>query len=160
MSIEQRINDDIRTALKAGEKIRLSVLRMVKAKIQEATVELRGKEGAEARLDDAQATAVLSTCAKQRREARESFVQGGREDLAAREEAELEILQDYLPRQLGEDEIRSHVRDAIAETGAGSLREMGAVMQVVMPKLKGAADGKLVNRVVRELLQSSQEGPS
>jgi uncharacterized protein YqeY len=160
MSIEQRINDDLKAALKAGHKLRLSVLRMVKAKLQEATVELRGRQGAEARLDDAQATAVLVSCAKQRREARESFVQGQREDLAAKEEAELEILQDYLPRQLGEKEIRRHVRDAIAETGASSPREMGAVMQVIMPKLKGAADGKLVNRIVRELLQSPQEGPS
>jgi uncharacterized protein YqeY len=160
MSLEQRINDDIKAALKAGEKIRLSVLRMVKAKLQEATVELRGKEGTEARLDDDRATAVLATCAKQRREAHESFVAGGREDLAAREEAELAVLQDYLPRQLGEEEIRGHVRDAIAETGAGSLREMGAVMQVIMPRLKGAADGKLVNRIVRELLQSAQEGSS
>jgi uncharacterized protein YqeY len=158
MSIEQRINDDLKAALKAGEKLRLSVLRMVKAKLQEATVELRGQEGVDARLDDAQATAVLATCAKQRREARESFLAGGREDLAAREKAEMEVLQEYLPRQLGEEEIRRHVRDAIAETGAASPKDMGKVMQVVMPKLKGAADGKLVNRIVRELLQSSQEG--
>jgi uncharacterized protein YqeY len=160
MSIEQRISDDLKAALKAGQKERLSVLRMVKARLQEATVELRGRQGPAARLDDEQATAVLATCAKQRREARESFIQGGRQDLAAKEEAELEILQEYLPRQLDEEEIRRHVREAIAETGAGSPREMGAVMKVVMPKLKGAADGRLVNRIVRELLQSSREEPS
>jgi uncharacterized protein YqeY len=85
----------------------------------------------------------------------ESYERAGREDLAARERAELEIVRGYLPRQLDEEEVRGIVMQAIAEAHATSPKEMGAVMKIVMPKVKGAADGKLVNRLVRELLQGS-----
>jgi uncharacterized protein YqeY len=155
MSIEERIAGDMKKALKQGHKDRLAVLRLAKARLQEATVDLRSRRGRDARLDEAEATAVIAACAKQRREAAESFRQAGREDLAAREETELAILHEYLPRQLGEDEIREQVRQAIAETGASSPKDLGAVMKAVMPKLKGAADGKQVNQIARELLAGS-----
>ncbi len=152
MSIRQRIVDDLRTAMKSGAKDRTEVLRMVKARIQEAEVSLRASKGLTYELADPEAVSVLQTYAKQRREAIESFRQGGRADLAAKEAAELAIVQEYLPAQLSADDLRRIVREAIAEAGATSARDVGRVMKLVMPKVKGAADGKEVNRVATELL--------
>ncbi len=153
MSLSQRIEDDIRTALKAGDKQRLSCLRMVKSKVQEKQVELRGTEGREAELSDEDVTNVVSAYAKQRRDSIESYEQGGRKDLAANERAELEILTAYLPQQMSEDEVSAIVDDAVRESGASEPKDMGAVMKLVMPKVKGRADGKLVNRIVQSRLK-------
>ena len=153
MSLRQRIEDDIRTALKAGDKQRLSCLRMVKSKVQEKQVELRGTEGREAELSDDDVTNVVSAYAKQRRDSIESYEQGGRKDLAANERAELEILTAYLPQQMSEDEVSAIVDDAVRESGASEPKDMGAVMKLVMPKVKGRADGKLVNRIVQSRLK-------
>ncbi len=153
MSLRQRIEDDIRTALKAGDKQRLSCLRMVKSKVQEKHVELRGTEGREAELSDEDVTNVVSAYAKQRRDSIESYEQGGRKDLAANERAELEILTAYLPQQMSEDEVSAIVDDAVRESGASEPKDMGAVMKLVMPKVKGRADGKLVNRIVQSRLK-------
>ncbi len=153
MSLRQRIEDDIRTALKAGDKQRLSCLRMVKSKVQEKQVELRGTEGREAELSDEDVTNVVSAYAKQRRDSIESYEQGGRKDLAANERAELEILTAYLPQQMNEDEVSAIVDDAVRESGASEPKDMGAVMKLVMPKVKGRADGKLVNRIVQSRLK-------
>ena len=154
MSLRQKIEDDLKTALKAGDKLRLSCLRMVKSKVQEKQVELRGKEGPEATLSEDDVTNVVSAYAKQRRDSIESYEQGGREDLAAKERAELEILTDYLPQQMGEDEVAVIVDEAVRESGASEPKDMGAVMKLVMPKVKGRADGKLVNRIVQSRLKS------
>lgn len=154
MSIKRRIMEDLKSALKAGNKEQLSTLRMVKSRIQEAEVRLRTEKGVTYELDDEEATQVLSAYAKQRRDSIESYRQAGREDLAAREESELAVVQGYLPRQLSADEIREIVRDAIQEVGASSPRDMGAVMKAVMPRVRGAADGKLVNQTVREMLSA------
>ena len=153
MSLRQKIEDDLIAALKAGEKQKLGCLRMVKSKVQEKQVELRGKEGPDARLDDDDVTAVVSAYAKQRRDSIESYEQGGREDLATKEREELEIISAYLPQQMGEDEVAAIVDAAIAESGATQPRDMGAVMKLVMPKVKGLADGKLVNRIVQSRLK-------
>jgi uncharacterized protein YqeY len=155
MSLKQRIEDDLKTALKAGEKQRLGVLRMVKSKVQEKQVDLRGKKGAEAVLSDDDVMNVVSAYAKQRRDSIESYEQGGREDLAAAERAELEIVSAYLPQQMGEDEVAAIVDAAVAESGAKEPRDMGAVMKLVMPKVKGRADGKIVNRIVQSRLKPS-----
>lgn len=154
MSLRQKIEDDLKTALKAGDKLRLSCLRMVKSKVQEKQVALRGKEGPEAKLSESDVTNVVSAYAKQRRDSIESYEQGGREDLAANERAELEILTDYLPQQMGEDEVAVIVDEAVRESGASEPKDMGAVMKLVMPKVKGRADGKLVNRIVQSRLKS------
>ncbi len=151
-SLKQRIEDDIRTAMKAGDKLRLNALRMVKAKMMEAEVALRGAKGRDYQLEDAGAIQCLSTSAKQRKDSIESFRQGKREDLALAEEAELAIIQEYLPKPIGADEIARIAREAIAATGATSPRDMGAVMKIVMPQVKGAADGKEVSRIISELL--------
>jgi uncharacterized protein YqeY len=155
MSFRQRIEDDLKTALKAGEKQRLGVLRMIKAKVQEKQVELRGKQGADATLSDDDVMNVVSAYAKQRRDSIESYEQGGREDLAAAERAELQIVSAYLPQQLGEDEVAAIVDAAVAESGAREPKDMGAVMKLVMPQVKGRADGKLVNRIVQSRLKPS-----
>jgi len=153
MSLKQRIEDDLKTALKAGDKQRLSCLRMVKSKVQEKQVELRGKQGSEAKLSEEDVTNVVTAYAKQRRDSIESYEKGGREDLAANERAELEILTDYLPQQMSEDEVAAIVDEAVRESGASAPKDMGAVMKLVMPKVKGRADGKLVNRIVQSRLK-------
>jgi uncharacterized protein YqeY len=156
MTIKARLEEDLKQALKAREAERVACLRMLKSKILEREVALRGEKGKDHQLEDEEALQVISAYAKQRRDSIESFRQAGREELAAREEAELAIVSGYLPRQLDREAIERIVDEAIAESGATSPREMGQVMKLVMPRLKGAADGKLVNRIVREKLQPSE----
>lgn len=153
MTIKQRIGEDMKAALKAGDKHRLGTLRMLRSRMLEAEVALRADRGRDYDLEDDEAIRALSSYAKQRRDSIESFESAGRADLAARERAELGIVQEYLPQQLGEDEIRRLAAQAIAEVNAAGPRDMGAVMKALMPRLQGRADGKLVNRMVRELLE-------
>jgi len=152
MAIRERIDEDIKTALRSGDKPRLSCLRMLKARLIEAQVAVRTRSGPEAVLGDEAASEVIATYAKQRRDSIESYDKGGRDDLAARERQELAVVNEYLPQQMSEDEVREIVAAAIAESGASSARDLGQVMKLVMPRVKGVADGALVNRVVRELL--------
>ena len=152
MKIRERIVADLTAAMKAKDTLRLGVVRMLKSKIMEAEVEQRTRKGPDYVLEDAESLAVIAAYAKQRRDSIEAFRKGGKEDLATKEEAELAIVQQYLPAQMSDDEVRRIVAAAIAETGATSAKEMGAIMKIVMPKLKGAADGAVVNRIVRELL--------
>lgn len=153
MALGQRIEDDLKKALKSGDKRRLSCLRMVKSKLQEKQVELRAKKGADAQLTDEDVQAVVSAYAKQRRDSIDSYEKGGRDDLAAAERAELEILKAYLPQQMSEEEVAAIVDEAVKESGALKPKDMGAVMKLVMPKVKGRADGKLVNRLVQSRLK-------
>lgn len=150
MTIKEKVIADLTAAMKAKDPARLSVMRMLKARMLEAEVEQRAKKGLDYQLDDGEAQAVIAAYAKQRRDSIDAYRQGGRADLAAKEEAELLIIHEFLPRQLAADEIRAIVREAIAD--AAPSREMGAVMKRVMPRVKGVADGKLVNEIVREML--------
>jgi len=152
MSIKQQIVDDMKAAMKSRAADRLEVLRMVKARMMEAEVSLRAAKGRDYELEDAESIQVLTSYAKQRRDSIDSFRQAGREDLATKEEAELALVQEYLPRQLPPEEVRRIVQEAIAEARATSARDLGAVMKLVMPRVKGAADGKVVNRIAAELL--------
>ena len=152
MTLKERIHADMKSAMKAGDRTRVSVLRMVSAKVLEKEVELRRQKGRDYQLNDQEVIEVTAAYAKQRRQSIESYRQAGREDLMAQEEAELEILKKYLPRQLSADEIETLVDAAIAESGATDPKEMGKVMKVLMPRLKGAADGKTVNAVVKRKL--------
>ena len=152
MSIKQVIAEDLKAAMKSRSQDRVETLRMARARMLEAEVALRVEMGREYELSDEEAIKALSGYAKQRRDSIESYRQAGREDLAAQEEAELAIIQEYLPRQLSEEEVRALVRAAIDSTGATSTRQMGQVMKEVMPQVQGAADGKLVSRIVNELL--------
>ncbi|MCB2201757.1 GatB/YqeY domain-containing protein [bacterium] len=146
MSILQQIDQDLIKALKAGEKQKATVLRGLKSDLKYAQIERKEELGDQQMLD------VLASAAKKRRESIEQYQNAGRDDLANKELFELAVIQAYLPVQLSEDEIRQIITDAVAETGADSPSKMGLVMQAVMPKVKGRADGKLVNKLVQEIL--------
>jgi uncharacterized protein YqeY len=147
MSIVERVEKDLVAALKAQAALKLSVLRMMKAALMNKKVEL-GKA-----VDDSEALAVLRTLAKQRRESVEAFRKGGRDDLADKEEAEIKIVEAYLPAAASEEEIDAAVVAAIAETGASTAKDMGKAMKAAMAKLAGKnADGKRVSEKVRTKL--------
>ena len=147
MPIVEKVQKDLVAALKAQETLKLSVLRMMKAALMNKKVEL-GKA-----VDDAEALAVLRTLAKQRRESVEAFRKGGRDDLADKEEAEIKIVEAYLPAAASEEEIDAAVAAAIAETGASTAKDLGKAMKAAMAKLTDKnADGKRVSEKVRAKL--------
>ena len=148
MTLKEKLTADMKEAMKAKEagKQRLSVIRLVRGAIRQ--LEIDGKK----ELVDEDVLGVISKEAKQRRDAIEEFKKGGRDDLVAAAEAEIAILMEYLPKQLSKDEIQGLVQEAIAASGATSPQDMGKVMKELMPKVKGRADGKLVNEVVKEAL--------
>lgn len=146
MSLIERIDKDIIEALKAGEKEKLTALRGLKSDIKYRRIE-KGED-----LSDDDVIAVLSSARKKRLDSIEQFEKGGRDDLVQKEKLGVELIEHYLPRQIGEDELVEIIRLAIEETGADSPAKIGLVMKVVMPKVKGQADGKLINRLAMELL--------
>jgi hypothetical protein len=146
MSIFEQIDKDMIAAMKAGEKDKLTVLRGLKSDLKYKQIDT-GKD-----LTDEQSVEVLSSAAKKRRDSIEQFAKGGRDDLVKKEQAELEIINSYLPKQLSEQELRDLVAAAIEDTGADSPQKIGLVMKALMPKVKGKADGKLVNKMVAEML--------
>lgn len=148
MSILNQLNEDMKTAMRAKERDKLTTIRMIKASIQNEEI----KKGAE--LNDEEILAILSREKKQRLESFTEFEKAGREDLTEKLTAELEVVEKYLPEQLSDEEVRTLVKEAIAEVGAESMQDMGTVMSNVMPKLQGRADGGQVNAMVRELLTS------
>ena len=158
MSLKERIALDMKAAMKSGDKDRVGVLRMLRARILESEVASRTTQGRDHEATDAEVVDSIASYAKQRRDSIEAYRQAGREDLASREEAELRIVQEYLPRALGDDEIRAIVREAVSEAGDKSPKDMGAVMKLVMPKVKGSADGKKVQELVKEALSSAGGG--
>ncbi|MGA1464992.1 MAG: glutamyl-tRNA amidotransferase [Bacteroidetes bacterium] len=150
MATKDTILNDLKEAMKARDAARLQVLRSLKAKILEKEISLRS--GGKAEISEEQVVEVLVKAAKQRRESIDQFEKGGREDLAQTERAELEIIESYLPAQMGEEEIRAAVRQGIEETGAAGMQDMGRLMGLMMGRLKGKADGSAVNRIVKEEL--------
>ena len=147
MTIVEQVEKDLVTAMKAREELRLSVLRMMKTALKNKQVELSKPLG------DEEAVAVLRTLLKQRRDSVEQFRKGGREDLAGKEEAEIEVVQAYLPAAAGDEEIEAAVAAAIAETGAAGAKELGKVMKAAMARLAGKnADGKRVSEIARKKL--------
>lgn len=158
MSLLDRLNRDLADALRAHDEVRKRALRTAKAAIANAEVEKRGREGREATLTDDEVLAVLRRQVKQRRESIAEFTAGGRPDLAEQEQAELVVLESYLPRQLTEDEIAEVVRQVIAEVGATDPKQVGLVMRPAMERLRGQADGKVVNEIARRLLAEGRAG--
>jgi uncharacterized protein YqeY len=150
MSLKEKLAEDLKTAMRARDAVRLRTIRSLRAALMER--EIAERHGGEAVLTEEQELAVVQKQAKQRRDAIEQYEQAGREDLAAKEREELEVLKDYLPRQLDEAEVRTVVQRIIAETGASSPRDMGKVMGLAMKQLRGKADGRMVQAVARELL--------
>jgi len=146
MSLLKKIDEDLIRALKAGEKEKTTVLRGLKSDLKYKKIEKKDE------LTDEDVIAVLNSCVKKIKDSIEQFEKGGREDLVAHEKVGLEVMQQYLPEQLGAEELRGLVAQAIAESGAETPQQIGLVMKVLMPKVRGRADGKEVNRLVTELL--------
>lgn len=149
MDLKAQLTEDLKSALRSGDKLRTSVIRLLTALIKNREVEKRGP------LTDAEALQAVSASCKQRQEAIEQYRHGGRQDLVDKETAELAILQSYLPAGLSPDELQTLVRDAIRDAQASSPREMGKVMALLMPKVTGRADGKVVSTLVREMLSKT-----
>ena len=146
MALKERITEDMKTAMRAGQKERLATIRLALAAIQQREVDER------ITLDDGQVLAVVEKMIKQRREAISQFESGGRADLVAKETAEIGVLQEYLPAQLSAAEIDALIAEAIAATGAASLKDIGKVMAVVKPKAQGRADMSAVSARVKQKL--------
>ena len=149
MSLQEKIVEDLKTAMKSGQPLRLETLRSLRAALMEKEIAMRGGP-APMTMDDE--IGVLMSAAKRRKESIDQFAKGGREDLVAQETAELAIIQEYLPQQIGRSEIEAVVRAVITQTGAASAADFGKVMPATMKQLKGKADGKLIQDIVKELL--------
>ena len=152
MDILKKINEDLVTSMKsrAGELI-VSTLRMMKSSIKNAEIAKRGK----GELTEEDITGVLSTMVKQRKESVEQYLKANRNDLAEKENKEIETIQKYLPEQLSAEEVDEIIKSTIQEAGITGMKDMGRLMKELMPKLKGKADGKLVSRRVKEILEKA-----
>jgi uncharacterized protein len=146
LSLLERLNNDMKQAMKNKEKDKLVVIRMIKAAIQNESIKL-GRD-----LSEEDELSVLSREVKQRKDSLHEFEKAGREDLVDKIRAELKHVEIYMPEQLSEEELAEIVKQAIADTGASSKKEMGKVMAALMPKVKGKADGSLVNKLVQQHL--------
>lgn len=148
MSIEERLMADLKESMKAGPSAerRKSTIRMVRSAIHNAQIDL-GRP-----LTDAEVEDLLRRQVKQRRDSIDAFRQGGREELAQAEQEEIDVIQHYLPQQMSADEVAVVAREIIAATGATSMADIGKVMPVIMARLKGQAEGRTINQVVRQLL--------
>ncbi len=148
--LKERISADMKAAMKAKDKKRLGIIRLIQAAIKQREVDERIV------LDDAQVIAVLDKMVKQRRESIRQYEQAGRQDLAEQESYEIRICQTYLPEAMSAEEIQSHIASALAETGAATMRDMGKVMGILKPKLQGRADLAAVSNLVKQQLLSSK----
>ncbi|WP_261805629.1 GatB/YqeY domain-containing protein [Lapidilactobacillus luobeiensis] len=149
MDLTTQLTNDLKTAMKAHDKTKLNVVRMIKSSLMNAKIK---KESLQATLTREEELAVLSTELKQRQDSLAEFEKAGRDDLAAETKAEIAIVQTYLPAPLSDAELGEAVSAAINETGATSMKDMGAVMKALMPKVKGRADGGKVNQLVKTAL--------
>ena len=147
MSLKERIDNDLKDAMRAKDQLRLNVLRQVKTSVRNKEVELKQE------CDDTQVVKVLQGLAKQRRDSIEQFDKGGRADLVANEQAELKFLEGYLPAAMSEADLAKLVDEVIAAEGATSPQDMGKVMKVVLAKAAGRADGKVVSALVKQRLK-------
>ena len=149
MTLPDRVDSDLKDAMRAKDTVKLGVLRMLKSALKYSAIE---KAGAEGQLDDTEASQVIRKQVKQRQDSIESFEKGGRPELAAKEKEELAILQTYLPQGLSADELANMVRETIGEIGATSKAQMGAVMKALQTKVAGRADGKSLSQEVSRQL--------
>lgn len=144
--LSDTLTEDLKTAMKAHDKVALNVIRMIKASLTNERVKL----GHDLTEDDE--LTVLSRELKQRKESREEFAAAGRQDLVDGLDAEIKLVENYAPKQLSEDEVKQIVDDTVSQVGASSMADFGKVMGAVMPKLKGRADGAIVNKTVKAIL--------
>ena len=150
MTIQEEIDADLKDAMRLRDAERLSVLRLVKSALTNAAIEKRGAAGG---LTDSEAVGVIRKQVKQRLDSIESFEKGGRPELAAKERKEIDFLAEYLPKPLEEEEIQQLVKDAIAQAGATSKAQMGAVMKIATEKAAGRVDGKTLSQAVQRALK-------
>lgn len=147
MNLSERLNDDMKQAMKDKDKFKLSTIRMMRAAMKNLEIDLKRP------LEDTEVLDILSREIKQRKDSLQEFKKAGRDDLVTDLAAEIEIISQYLPEQLTEEEIKVIVTQTIQELGASSKADMGKVMGALLPKTKGRADGKLVNQFVQQFLQ-------
>ncbi len=146
MSLRERLTEEMKVAMKQRDDLRLSTIRLVRSAVKNRDIDQKRE------LDDQGIAEVIASLAKQRRESIKLFLEAGRNELAEKEEKELAVLLSFLPQQLSREEVVTLVLEAIAESGAQGARDMGKVMKLLMPRVAGRADGKMVNDVVREKL--------
>jgi len=146
MDINEKLNAEMIVAAKAKDKIRLSAIRMLKTALHNKEIELMRP------LNETEILQLLSAVVKQRRDSIEQFARGNRPDLVEKEEAELKVVQEFMPAQMSEEEVEAAIKKAITECGAVSVKDMGKVMKILMPQLTGKADGKMVGEKVKTLL--------
>ncbi len=147
MGLEQKINEELKNAIKSGEKVRLDTMRSIRAAIIEFN-----KSGAGREMNTDDELKILQSAAKKRKDAIALYIQGGRQELADKEKQELAIIDEFLPKQISDDEIKEIIRKVIADAGAIDIKDLGKVMGLAMKELKGKADGAKVQQFVRELL--------
>jgi hypothetical protein len=147
MSLEEKINQELKAAMKSGDKLRMETLRSIRAGIIEFN-----KSGVGRSMNDDDELKLLKTQVKRRKDAIEMYEKGGREDLLQREKAELEIIREFMPEEMPKEELEKIVKDSITTTGAQDIKDLGKVMKVVMKEVKGRADGKFVQQIVRNML--------
>jgi len=147
MNLNERLNEDMKQAMKDKDKFRLSVIRMLRSSIKNVEIDQRRT------LEDSEVLDILQREVKQRKDSLQEFSKAGRDDLVESVQAEIAIISEYLPKQLTEEEIKAVVQQTIQEVGASSKADMGKVMGALMPKVKGRADGRLVNQIVQQFLQ-------
>ncbi|MBC6696025.1 GatB/YqeY domain-containing protein [Terrisporobacter mayombei] len=147
MSLKQKLQEDLKSSMKNKETIKKSVITLIRSSIKQYEVDNRVELG------DAEIVDLIAKQLKQTRDSREEFKKAGREDLVSKAEAEIEVLKEYLPQQLSEEELNEIVISTISEVGATSMKDMKKIMTSIMPKVKGRADGKLINELVKKNLQ-------
>jgi len=146
MSLEERLVDEMKQAMKSNDKLRLSTIRMIRTAVKNKEIDQRKK------LDDDEILRVIQGMVRKSEESIEQFGAGGRADLVEKETKEMEVLKSYLPQSLSRDEVAKIIDETILETQSSSLKDLGKVMKAVMPKLTGKADGKVINQLVKERL--------
>jgi len=153
MSIKENIKTDLKDAMKSGNTEKRDVLRMLDSMIKNVEIEKNKREDG---LDDEEVLEVAGRAVKQRKDSIQQYTEGGREDLANKEKAEIEILTKYLPEQMSEENLISVVKEVIDETGAKDKSELGKIMGIIMSKVKGRADGNMVRKVVEDIFNSQE----
>ena len=147
MSLKQKLQEDLKSSMKNKDTVKKSVITLIRSSIKQYEVDNRVELGDEEIID------LIAKQLKQTRDSREEFAKAGRDDLVSKAEAEIEVLKEYLPQQLSEEELNEIVISTISEVGATSMKDMKKIMTSIMPKVKGRADGKLINELVKKNLQ-------
>lgn len=147
MTLKQKLQEDLKTSMKNKDTLRKSVITLIRSSIKQVEVDKRIE------LNDDDIIDIISKQLKQRNDSLEQFLDAGREDLVEETRSEIEVLKEYLPQQLSEEELNEIIKQTISEVGATSMKDMGKIMSVIKPKTKGRADGKLINKLVKENLQ-------